>query len=331
VTVDQTENVIRPSRLRAYLQLVRLPNVFTALADVTMGFLFTHEAFGPRDGWVLGLLLAASGMLYAAGVTLNDLFDREVDARERPGRPIPSGRVSVAAAKRLGWGLLATGAAMACLAARVAAVWRPAVVGIVLAGMIVLYDGVLKGRNAAGKPARYAMVVGGAMAPLGMGACRMLNVLLGMSVQPIPWRGEHWLVAGAIGIYIVGVTLLAKNENRENSPWHVALAAIVILAGIGLLVPLLVVVEEPILTLVVEPYRWYLLLGILGGLTAMRLLQVVFEPYPEQLQVTVKHCILSLVIFDAAACYVVRDIGGAIAVAAFLLPATILGLWIYST
>jgi 4-hydroxybenzoate polyprenyltransferase len=323
---DPIKNPIRPSRLRAYLQLVRLPNVFTAMADVTMGFLFTHEAFGPRDGWVLGLLLAASGMLYAAGVTLNDVFDCEVDARERPGRPIPSGRVSLEAAGRLGWGLLATGAAMACLAAGVAAVWRPAVVGLALAGMIVLYDRLHSPKPTGCNP--WALEWFG---PLAMGACRMLNVLLGMSVLPIPWRGEHWLVAGAIGIYIVGVTLLAKNENRENSPWHVAMAAIVILAGIGLLVPLPWLAEDLIPTLIVEPYRWYLLLGILGGLTALRLLQVVFEPYPVQVQVTVKHCILSLVMFDAAACYVVRDIGGAVVVLAFLLPATLAGLWVYST
>jgi hypothetical protein len=32
----------RPS-LRDILQLVRLPNVFTALADVAMGYLFTHD------------------------------------------------------------------------------------------------------------------------------------------------------------------------------------------------------------------------------------------------------------------------------------------------
>ncbi|MGQ9575201.1 MAG: UbiA family prenyltransferase, partial [Thermoguttaceae bacterium] len=93
--------------MRAYFELLRLPNIFTALADVMMGFLFTHAAIGPRQRWMLGFLLAASGLLYAAGVVLNDLWDREVDARERPGRPIPSGRVSVGAAKRLGWGLLA--------------------------------------------------------------------------------------------------------------------------------------------------------------------------------------------------------------------------------
>ncbi len=170
-----------------------------------------------------------------------------------------------------------------------------------------------------------------AMAPAGIGACRMLNVLLGMSALGGEWRGEHWLVAGAIGVYIAGVTLLAKHENRRNSPWHVATASLVILAGLGLLTMLLAVTGVPTETLREQPYRWYVLMGMLGGLTALRLLQVVFEPYPAQLQATVKHCILSLVILDAAACYVVRDLGGAIVVLAFLLPAAAAGLWVRST
>jgi hypothetical protein len=96
-------------------------------------------------------------------------------------------------------------------------------------------------------------------------------------------------------------------------------------------VPLPSVVEEPIPTLIAEPYRWYLLLGVLGAFTGLRLLQVVFEPFPDQVQVTVKHCILSLVIFDAAACYVVRDVGEAAILLLFLLPAAMLGRWIYVT
>jgi 4-hydroxybenzoate polyprenyltransferase len=316
MTDDSSEHAGPTSRVRAYLELVRLPNIFTALADVTMGFLFTHAEFGPRDGWVLGLLLAASASLYAAGVVLNDVFDREVDARERPERPIPSGRVSAAAAGRLGWGLLVVGASLACGASVVATAWRPAIVGLTLAGCIVLYDGLLK-RTPLG--------------PIAMGACRTLNVLLGMSVLPTGWAREHWLVAAAVGTYIAGVTLLATSEARQSSRWQLALATVVILAGIGLLVPLPSVVEEPIPTLIAEPYRWYLLLGVLGAFTGLRLLQVVFEPFPDQVQVTVKHCILSLVIFDAAACYVVRDVGEAAILLLFLLPAAMLGRWLYST
>jgi 4-hydroxybenzoate polyprenyltransferase len=106
------------STLRGYLELVRLPNVFTAMADVAMGFLFTRADFLPgEDGWLLGLLLAASSLLYAAGVVLNDVFDLEVDAVERPHRPLPSGRVSPAVARWLGWELLVVG---------LAAAWWPA-------------------------------------------------------------------------------------------------------------------------------------------------------------------------------------------------------------
>src|SRR5688572_1337303 len=88
-------------------QLLRLPNVFTAVADVMMGYLVTHGQF--RHDGVLPLLVASSCGLYLAGMVLNDVFDRERDARERPERPIPSGRVSVSSAALLGALLLAAG------------------------------------------------------------------------------------------------------------------------------------------------------------------------------------------------------------------------------
>jgi 4-hydroxybenzoate polyprenyltransferase len=73
--------------VRAYLQLVRLPNVFTAMADILLGFLLTHRRLDPWPQFAL--LLVASCLLYLAGMVLNDYFDREQDARERPFRPIP--------------------------------------------------------------------------------------------------------------------------------------------------------------------------------------------------------------------------------------------------
>ena len=41
-------------------------------------------------------------VLYASGTALNDVFDFEVDRAERPGRPLPSGRVSSRSAAWLG-------------------------------------------------------------------------------------------------------------------------------------------------------------------------------------------------------------------------------------
>ena len=48
-----------PNRSRALLELLRLPNVFTAWADVGLGFLFMHESAEPRAQLVL--LAIASG------------------------------------------------------------------------------------------------------------------------------------------------------------------------------------------------------------------------------------------------------------------------------
>src|SRR5258706_16067448 len=83
-------------RIRAYFELLRPANVLTAITDGLTGFAISGLG-NPR---ALPWLLLATAALYAGGVVLNDFFDREIDARERPERPIPSGRVP---APRAGW------------------------------------------------------------------------------------------------------------------------------------------------------------------------------------------------------------------------------------
>ena len=57
----------------------------------------------------LALLALAFSLLYTGGMYLNDAFDRESDRRERPERPIPSGRVTARSVFAIGFGLLAAG------------------------------------------------------------------------------------------------------------------------------------------------------------------------------------------------------------------------------
>ena len=80
----------RAGRLRSLLELVRLPNVFTAPADVVMGMAVSGAPLSPANA----LLLLASASAYAGGMALNDAFDAPLDAVERPERPIPSGRLA---------------------------------------------------------------------------------------------------------------------------------------------------------------------------------------------------------------------------------------------
>ena len=102
-------------------------------------------------------------------MVLNDVFDREQDARERPTRPIPSGRISIGRAAAIGWTLIGRRRRAGLVGRRGgAATGGPGVVATLLAATVSGYDAVLK-RTPLG--------------PLAMGACRTLNVLLGMSVS----------------------------------------------------------------------------------------------------------------------------------------------------
>jgi 4-hydroxybenzoate polyprenyltransferase len=303
--------------VRAYLELVRAPNIFTAMADVVTGFLFANPFLTSDQGLILALLAGASSCLYAAGVALNDVFDVDVDRQERPGRPIPSGQIPLAAARHLGWGLLGAGVLLTTAAAGLDGTPLTAALGLLLAGCIVFYDRILK-RTPLG--------------PLGMGACRMLNVLLGMSACLLAWGPGHWMAAGAIGIYIAGVTWLARNETGPASRWQLTLATLVILSGVAVLFVLPRWVESPVAAVILEPQRWYVLIAVLGGFTALRCFQTVAEPVPDVIQAAVKHCLLSLVFLDAAICYLVWDFPAALVVIfVFLIPAFLLGRWIYST
>jgi 4-hydroxybenzoate polyprenyltransferase len=144
------------STLRALAVLVRAPAALTVLGDTVAG----AAAAGQRLRGRRLLLPVASTCLYWAGMALNDYADRELDAVERPERPLPSGRVRPAQALAVAAGLTGAGVALAG-----AAGGRRAVrVALPLAATVWAYDLWLKR---------------GPLGPLAMGACRGLDVLLG--------------------------------------------------------------------------------------------------------------------------------------------------------
>src|SRR3954447_5039663 len=103
-------------QLLAYAQLVRLPNTFTAMADIFLGALATGLILRNWPSFLC--LLAASTFLYWSGMIWNDYFDLDQDRKERPGRPLASGRVSLGSAFFLAIGLMAVGVLLALTADR---------------------------------------------------------------------------------------------------------------------------------------------------------------------------------------------------------------------
>jgi len=312
------------SRFQVWAQLVRLPNVFTALADICLGALVAGAL--PERGLAFVSLLLASACLYSGGMVWNDYFDLEQDRKERPFRPLPSGRVAPATAAWLGGGLLTAGLAFAALAdARPAGFrWQSTLLAAGLIVAILLYDRWLK-RTWAG--------------PLGMGLCRALNVLLGLSAPP-EWVGAWGVyLAMVVGIYIVGVTWFARTEARTSNQHSLMAAAGVMLAALLLALALPVLGRDsgndapsPVpfalvgLGYLLFPY----LLVALGFLVGFPVCQAIRRPEPARVQAAVKQAIFGLVLLDAVlAAAVIGTIG--LALVLLLVPALLLGRWVYST
>ncbi len=184
------------STTSAWWQLLRAGNVFTAISNILAGFLLVRGEWQPMLPLVF--LILSSAALYLSGMVLNDVFDLEKDRVDRPERPLPSGHIEPNVAKLVGWGLMFDGLTAAGVAAWLLASWLPILIALLLAIAIIGYDALLKKTM---------------LGPLAMGACRSLNVLLGASVVlHSPDKNAAYFYALLLGIYTIGLTLLARNE-----------------------------------------------------------------------------------------------------------------------
>lgn len=307
----------------AWLQLLRVANVLTAVADVAMGYIVTHGSVTQPPH--LALLAVSSCLLYLSGMVLNDVFDADVDVRDRPGRPIPSGRISPRAAAAAGCGLLTCGVLVASLASYSASDGRPALIAMMLAACIVLYDAVLKRTP---------------LAPIAMGACRALNVLFGMSLATssadlanlhVRWASlTAALIAAGLGIYIVGVTIFARTDAHTSSRGRLLAGLAILLGGMLLLaaVPFISRHDPP---LMVQESGWYLLWAVLALVTGRRCTLAVLEPSPARVQAAVRHCVQSVIVLDAAVTVGYAGPLFGLAVLVLIFPTVLLAWWLRAT
>lgn len=173
-----------------FAELVRLPAALTVPGDSLTGTAFASEPIGHR--WAMPV---ASSCLYWAGMALNDWADRDLDAVERPERPIPSGRISAQAALATA-GLLG---AAGVVASTVAAGRAGLKVSVPLAAMVLAYDTLAK-QSAAG--------------PVVMASTRGLDVLLGACTSPAAAIEP----AASLAAHTVAVTALSRDEVHGSTP-----------------------------------------------------------------------------------------------------------------
>lgn len=215
-----SQPVTTSSAARAWLELIRLPNLFTVPGDVLAGACLAAAA-GLSTGGLsplrLAVAAAAAIAVYAGGLIDNDLVDAAEDARERPARPLPSRRVSVNAA-------------------------RTAMTLLFLVPFLISWTGIMPPTWTLAQALLVAVVMAynrikGLVPVLGfllMGLCRGLNLLAGAALIGMN-DGRLATVMAAVcwTLYVAGITLFASHETRR-APGTARYLLILPLAGLGL-------------------------------------------------------------------------------------------------
>ncbi|HWM09010.1 MAG TPA: UbiA family prenyltransferase [Solirubrobacteraceae bacterium] len=272
--------VVRPSAAGAWLQLARVSNTPTVISNTVAGAVLASTA---AEAGTVAVVAVAMALFYTAGMILNDLLDFEVDRRERPERPLPSGQVSRGAALAVVVALFVAGETLLVVEG-----WEPAVAGLGLIGLIVLYDTWHKGN---------------VFSPVLMGGCRFLVYVVAALAVAGMVAIEVWTAAAVLLLYIVGLTQVAKAEGSTLlSAWPLA----AVLAAIGYWVGWVDSVWMLVLLVVFAAWVWRALWLVRG---------------PRRIGEGVVSLIAGVSLFDALA---VASAGGGIAPVAVCLAAFVL-------
>lgn len=312
------QNHGRIGKLRQYLLLVRLPNVFTTPSNILVGYLATTPP-AEANGFHLAALMVSSGLLYIAGVVLNDYFDVEVDRRERPSRPLPSGSISKERAMSIA--LIALAAANA-----IALAVSPAslAVSAALTAAIIAYDYRLK-RSPAG--------------PFAMGSTRFLNVILGASpalsaavasggrAVPVPgiWAAAIF-AATSLFVYIIAIMILSKKEVGNEKPNTSAVFSIIfaMIASIALA------------DIFLLQLQWVFLINLMIFAavivaTYKRLIITESSPDSNPVQQAIKNMVISIIILDSVFVSGMAGFPYGMATLVLIAPAILLAKKLYVT
>lgn len=189
-----SQPIIRRRPLPEFLRLVRIWNLPTAVVDSFAGYLIV-AGFGEASAPKLAAVMLISALLYSAGMVWNDLLDLPRDRTLHPDRPLPSGAIRKKSATRLGLLLIVLGLA--------AASFLGLQVLLLTAALVMLsftYNAWLKHRGFAGC--------------LNMGACRSLNMLIGIAAAGGS-LGLLWPFPATLGLYVASLTLLSLQEEEQ--------------------------------------------------------------------------------------------------------------------
>ena len=277
---------------KEYLQLVRLPGIFTAFSNVLIGYFFSFSF--NSEVIFLPYLLATSGMLFCSGMIFNDYFDYNLDKKERSFRPLPSGKISKQNALLIGFIFL--------ILANISAFFLgfdSLIISLILSCMILFYNLKLKSILFLGI--------------LNLSVIRMLNILLGFSIIGISFEFIQYLFP--LGIFIVGISILAKNEIKSN---------LVIYKKLNKIITIITITSVSILVITNFQFDSLLFLGLFSFLS-------VYSLFFKKIQNQITFQLLLIILLDSILISFFVPLQFSILVSLLILPAYVISKKLYLT
>jgi 4-hydroxybenzoate polyprenyltransferase len=302
---------------RQYIILVRLPNIFSAISNILPGY-FTIVTASSSSSFIntnilVGLMISSS-LLYLAGVVFNDYFDIEIDKKERPTRPLPSGKISKRKALTI--------AILSIITANVLSLaisLTSFIVVAILTIIIIAYDCRLKHNTITG--------------PITMGLARFVNVILGaspafpmlllsgVSIKMLLFTGT------SLFLYVVAISILSKIEVSGKatnliiafsfSIVFVVIASIAIAGIIGIFQA--------------AAFANLALFSIIMIITFRPILRGLDNLTPGDIQNIIKNMIISIIILDSVFVSGIIGLNYGLATLLLIIPSILLARKLYLT
>ncbi len=298
-------------QMKAWLSLLRFPNLFTVPGDAIFGYLVAKGDTGSANLiYVVGAVLSC----YMFGLVTNDIADMETDLKERPSRPIPSGQVSPVAARFAAMLLfiVAIGLSVPCGI-------KTAIGCVILLALISSYNFMFKN----------VFIIGPAI----LAICRLLGLMLGLFAANSIELTSSLLYPMMIflTLYVFGLSVSAQVETEEgrkrtvlSGAWLIMIGSVLwIGAGVFLStkVDLISVMDE-----ITPSILFAIILSSVVCLITLKNLVMLHMKYsPSMVPPIIGESIRNLILIQASACAFAGFLNESFLVALLIVPA-----WFFS-
>ena len=300
---------MKSSNLKDYLLLIRLPNLFTLPSNILVGFAIASSLTLTFTSFVQVLLLVTiSIFLYCVGLVLNDLFDYNIDKKERPSRPIASGKIS----RKVAIVLVIIFTVIALSLSLLVSVPTFGI-SMVLISLIFGYDKYLKNTQAG---------------PFTIAAARVMNVTLGTSasLNNIDSFPQFVILVFVLTITFVYVTLIGFISKYEVQGFSENIKLYLILVVIA------AIISSIILFTFIGFFKYEsLIILVLFTFIMAKAVYRIQKKDPIGIQQCVQKMIVSIIVLDSTYLSGIRGLEVGLAVLLLVVPLLILSRKMYMT